>query len=917
MKLVIGNGGLKMKNRILAAFLAVIMILPMMLGVVSAKEVDHYTDTFENEEAKLATMELASTSKNGKIELYCDKKSGELAVKNTENGKIYLSNPYDLSQKGMTKEIIGQYLSQVYLNFATIGLAGETTYYSYKDCVTYDNQLIVTNLMNGVSIQYTLGDGRKELLLPQKIELTKFEELIEQIPEAERKAVTSLYTKYYPLEKDADGNFVIKSQGRRESMIKKYPICETTPIYVINIDAKNLSAWTKAAELIDKYTEYTFDQLHADYEEVKEESDGDKFTMEEQPNFTFTVKYTVDNDGFKAELDAGSMTYNKEKYYVTSVAILPYFGSAERNHKGYNFLPDGSGAIVRYEDIVANNIVDNITGVVYGTDYTLYQISDRNVEKYSMPVFGAANSTKNSGFFAIIEDGDALATISSIHSVYYHSTFSSFSLIATDKYDLADAFSSGTTSSNVIGVKADRVYEGKCAVKYALLDDENASYMGMANYYRDYLVNKGALDKIKAEDITDFTKLFIEVFGSIQVNDKWLTFPVKVHKALTTFEDIKTIQKELSDAGLGNMTFLLKGFNNGGLNAYYPTSIKWQKVLGGNEGFNDLVEYAKTTGFEVTPDIEFMYSRNVKKFGGISYKKDGVRTLDNRYSTKREYIASTQTFERTGGVVISSASFDSIYEKFYASASEFSFTSLAVRTLGSDLNSDFDKEDYYDREASKDNVVNMLANLSGKKEDSANKAYSLVVDSGNSYAIPYASAILGASLDSSRFFIQSEAVPFYGIVYHSSIEFAGNAINMDGDSDYMFLKALENGASLYFTVAMQNTEYLKFDKEYNKYYSVKYSILKDSIIELYKEFNELMKDKQDKYIVEHEFINSKYGYNVIRKADGVSLNNSNVVLVVYEGGNGFLLNYNSFDVVVELDGTTYEIAPFSYAKYSK
>ncbi|MBQ4511278.1 MAG: hypothetical protein II984_11185, partial [Clostridia bacterium] len=133
----------------------------------------------------------------------------------------------------------------------------------------------------------------------------------------------------------------------------------------------------------------------------------------------------------------------------------------------------------------------------------------------------------------------------------------------------------------------------------------------------------------------------------------------------------------------------------------------------------------------------------------------------------------------------------------------------------------------------------------------------------------------------------------------------------------MFLKALENGASLYFTVAMQNTEYLKFDKEYNKYYSVKYSILKDKIISLYKEFNELMKDKQDKYIVEHQFINSEYGYDVVRKEDGVKLNNSNVVLVVYEGGEGFLLNYNSYDVTVTLDGTTYEIPSFGYAKYSK
>lgn len=906
-----------MKKRILSALLAVLMVLPMMFGIVSAKEVDHINDKFYSEEEKLATMELVATSDNGKTELYCDKKSGELAVKNKESGQILLSNPYNANQNGMSVDVVGQYLSQIFLNFVTIGVAGETTYYSYKDCVTYDNQMIITNTDKGVLIQYTLGDGRKELLLPQKIEVAKFEALIEQIPEDQRKTVTELFIKYYPYEKDANGNDVITSEGRKQSMIKKFPICATIPIYVINLEAKNLTKWTKAAEIIAKYTDYTFDKLHADYEIVKEETDGDKFVMEEQPNFTFKVDYSVTNDGLKAEFDAGSLQYNKEKYYVTSVSILPYFGSSNRSEKGYNFLPDGSGAIVRFEDIVANDIVDNITGSLYGTDYALYQISDKNVEKYTMPVFGMVNTDKNKNFFAIIEDGDALASISSIHSAYYHTAYSSFKLITTDKYDLADAFSSGTTSSKLISVKADQIYEGKCTVKYAMLSSENGSYIGMANYYRDYLVQKGILSKFKAEDITDFTKLFIEVFGSIQVDDKVLTFPVKVNKPLTTFEDVKTIYKELTEAGLGNMNFLLKGFNNGGLSSYYPTKIKWQKVLGGSDGFNDLLEYANAQGFTVTPDVEFTYSRFVKKFGGISYKKDGIRTLDNRYSTKREYNAATQTFERTGGVAISSASFGSIYEKFYASINQFSINTLAVRTLGSDLNSDLDKENYYDREASKDNVISMLELLSGKKEGNTNKAYNLIVDSGNSYAIPYASGILGASLDSSRFFIQSEAVPFYGIVYHGSIDFAGNAINMDGDSDYMFLKALENGAALYFTVAMQNTEYLKFDKIYNKYYSVKYSILKDEIVSLYNEFNELMKDKQDKYIVEHEFINAEYGYDVVRKADNVSLNDSSVVLVVYEGGEGFLLNYNSYDVVVNLDGTTYEIAPFGYAKYSK
>ena len=904
-----------MKNRILAALLAVLMIVPMMIGMVSA-DVNHLVDKFENEESKLDTMELVATSENGKIELYCDMVSGELAVKNKDNGQIFLSNPYDVSGHAMSNDIKGQYLSQVFLNFVTIGTSGETTYYSYKDCVTYDDQLKITKTDKGVLVQYTLGDGRKELLLPQKIEVTKFEALLDKMPEDVREDVLELYIKYYPYEKDENGNDVITSERRKQSMIESFPICATTPIYVIDVEAKNLSKWIEISEYFEKYTDYTLDQLHADYEQVKEEADGDKFVMEEQPNFTFKVSYTVDNDGFKAELDAGSMTYNKDKYYVTTVTILPYFAAAKREDKGYNFLPDGSGAIVRYEDIVANKIVDNITGFMYGTDYALYQISDKNVEKYSMPVFGLVNSTKNNGYFAIIEDGDALASITSMHTSYYHMAYSSFKLISTDKYDLADAFSSGTTSSNLISVKADKVYEGKCTVKYALLSNESASYVSMANYYRDYLIAKGTLNKIKAEDITDFTKLFIEVFGSVKVDDKVLTFPVKVHKPLTTFDDVKTIHKELTDAGLGNMTFLLKGFANGGLNSTYPTAVKWQKVLGGKEGLNSLIDYANGADLEIAPDVEFTYSKGIKSFSGFSYKKNGTRTLDNRYSTKREYNASTQTFERTGGVAISSASFALAYEKFYASVSEYQLSSLAVRTLGSDLNSDLDKADYYDREASKNNIVTMLKLLSGNQENNSNKGYNLIVDSGNSYAIPYASAILGASLDSSRFFIESEAIPFYGIVYHGSIEFAGNAINMDGDSDYMFLKALENGASLYFTVAMQNTEYLKFDKEYNKYYSVKYSILKDTIISFYKEYNELMKDKQDKYIVKHEFMNNEYGYDVIRKADGVALNNSSVVLVVYEGGEGFILNYNSYDVVVNFEGKTYEIAPFSYAKYS-
>ena len=39
-----------------------------------------------------------------------------------------------------------------------------------------------------------------------------------------------------------------------------------------------------------------------------------------------------------------------------------------------------------------------------------------------------------------------------------------------------------------------------------------------------------------------------------------------------------------------------------------------------------------------------------------------------------------------------------------------------------------------------------------------------------------------------------------------------------------------------------------------------------------------------------------------------------IVLVEYEGGVKFILNYNSFDVTVELDGETYTLEALSFER---
>ena len=243
---------------------------------------------------------------------------------------------------------------------------------------------------------------------------------------------------------------------------------------------------------------------------------------------------------------------------------------------------------------------------------------------------------------------------------------------------------------------------------------------------------------------------------------------------------------------------------------------------------------------------------------------------------------------------------------------------IAVTTLGYELDSDFNKKDFEFRTETLTNTVNMLAKLSGKVQSST--TYKLLVEKGNAYSYDYVSYITKASLDSSRRRVESEAVPFSGMVLHGSIVFAGNALNMEGDANYTFLKSLENGANLYFTIAYENVEYLKLDWNFNEYYSVSYDLWKDYIIAKYSEYKSVMGSKLNSYIVDHQFLNTSKtdgSYTICRNDTKGAIENSTVVRVEYENGEGFFLNYNAdFAVEITYGGSTYVVEPLSYKTYT-
>lgn len=542
----------------------------------------------------------------------------------------------------------------------------------------------------------------------------------------------------------------------------------------------------------------------------------------------------------------------------------------------YETNPDGSYKLDGGGKVIPVLNEDGTYKVRTNINYTLERGAKKL--KYYMPVY-KAEKTYSTGFFAVVTEGDALTNITSSHGGnqdhIYNSVYCNFNPRPKDSYNLSEAISIG--SNTTYTVVSERKYTGSFRINYIMLTDPDnnatrnpnrtyyeTSYVGMAKAYRDYLNKTGQISRLTAEDVKENIPLFIEVFGATQTDETFLSIPITVDKALTSFDDMKVMIKELKDANVTNLNFRLTGFTNGGMVPTVPTKVKFEKVVGGNSGFKNFLKYAAEEGISVYPEFDFAYMMKTEAFDGFSYRSDAVKTIDNRYITKRAYDAVLQTFTTTGKICISPCVYRDFYEKFnksFMKVLDGNTTNVSLGTLGSDLNSDFDEDEPYNREDAKSFTVEML------KQFTVNNSYGkIMVDSGNAYTIPYASVVLNAPLDSSRYLTASESVPFFGMVYHGYLVFAGEPTNMAGDIHYETLKILENGATLYMMLSYQNVELLKEDEALSKYYAINYDIWKETLLSkydeagnrtqlgLYDKLNDALKGIQLSLINDHRYL---------------------------------------------------------------
>ena len=1089
-----------MKKKFLSMMLALLMAFSAFavfspVSVASAAESTNDETFYVDDEEYVAIVDAALTTsytsaqdkidsdtnmrpaaKYGSYELYVNDYTGEIAFKDVLTGQILLSNPYNVpnytnADAGATRK---QLLSQIELGYTDNGVS--KVFDSYTEAAAR-GQIKVSNSKNGILVEYTLGREDANYLVPGRITEVRMQNEIFSLVfpyTLEREdAITgetivifddpSEYTSDNIMatmyDKTLTDKMALEARNLRliysyyelitpdqladnMDLQKEYGIVNTIgSMYVRKKEVTTARDLAALERIIKEYCpDYTLDELLKDHEETQYVADDAN-----PPLFKLALQYTLTDEGLTIRLPANGIRFDHTTYSLDYISPLQFFGAGNLSNDGYMFYPDGSGAILYYEDLVKKG-AGALTGKVYGIDYAYHVISGKHQESIRVPVFGQVSeetiytpvydeegnpvyvqdengldvpmtqaSTSTTGYLAILEEGDAMASITASWNPNRHnytSIYTTFYPRPKDTYDLSGTISVG--SNTTWTVESSRKYTGSYEMHIYMLSDASkkadleganreyfeASYVGMAAAYSHYLVDvTNVLTPLSASDVKDGNlPLYIEAFGTVPDVQKFLSIPIEVDVPLTTFDDVQKMYDELSANGITNVQFKLTGFANGGMYSTYPAKLKWMKEVGGKSGFNSLLSDARDRGYGVYPEFDFMYINNEKLFDGVSLRTGAARTIDNRYSNKRVYDATFQEFVTYFDICVTPAMVEVYYQRFAKAFAKYDPIGISVSTMGSDLNSDFGKKNPAHREDAKEIISDVLTQIA---EDYNGQ---IMTSGGNAYALQYVQHLLNAAVDSSRFASTSRSVPFVGMVLHGYVNFAGSPINMAGSYDYQVLKAIENGASVYFTLSYDNTDLLKQYEDLSQYYSVNYKIWAGTydeegnlikpgkLFDIYNRINGAIGNLQTIKIVDHTFLIAERvptaeelaedekafvdaltaateaansaaqkaqineyrdlylkgeiaagevidriateeeiqkifeSYGVIDhktesdsrldideyEATKYTLNDGMVVMVTYENGTTFILNYNVDDVTVIIDGISHTVGGYDF-----
>lgn len=774
--------------------------------------------------AEEAVKNMDKVAENEFLELYFDDVETITAVRDKESGALWFSNPVDAELDTFSTSYYQKVLkSQLYVTYID-EKTKVSTMNNYTSSVE-NGQFEVETVENGIKITYFIGDSALMIRLPDVITEERMLTFLNQMSSAEQKKIKRNYTLYSLETLDED---------EKEEMLSKYPVLAGQNLYVLRSGTKDymreeLAGYFEAAG----YTQEDF-ALDAANNAAKEE--------ETKPWFRIPLVYQLDGENLVVTVNPEEIEYNTNGYYLVNIDILRYFG-ASLNEDGYLFVPDGSGALIHFNNGKTNEA--SYSAIVYGQDATMVytswyqsQVDAQNTVK--LPVFGIKD--ENKALFAVIEGGDAYATIKAdVAGKYtgYNDVYASFNYLQYGATSLSDM-----VGAQSYYMYSDAVFEGEYKLRYSFLSGEQADYSGMAACYREYLKETGVLgEKITEQELP----FYAEYIGAIDKPKTFLGIKYDAVEAVTTFAQAKEITGRLKESGVENLNILYSGWMKGGLHGTAVTKPDAEsKLKAGGTSLSKFQDYVNSIGAGLYMTCELQYVYEDALLDGYSSIKYAPRYFDNTVIKINRYGLASRVTEDELANLISPYYVNSITAKLTKGLKKQGVTGVNLSTLSWELFSDMQASSYTDRQmAVRENSAAMQTlQEAGQK---------LIGDNANAYAFGYADELINVPLYSNKYRIIDAEVPFYEMVLHGYVSYAGEAMNLADDYKTALLKSVESGAGLYFKWIYADNAVLK-DTEYDTLYSVNYEVWLEQAVADYTRMNRELGRLSGYEITSHEYV---------------------------------------------------------------
>ena len=556
--------------------------------------------------------------------------------------------------------------------------------------------------------------------------------------------------------------------------------------------ATGVNKINRQSDLIVQYhnTSYVTDQVNSYTGAIKK---GD-FTWELIENgvairyyfpkqgFVIPVQYVLEEDclaasiiseGIEEEVWEDPDTDPEKKQSVMNVALLPFMGAAGSDDEGYLIIPDGSGALIHFNNGRTGAAIYQQD--VYGRDDALtIRKAATTTYDVNMPLFGIVRNGR--ALMAVVENGDYQTQLNAMVNgqlTGYSNAYFAVQYIHME----ANTIMPGSEHSTDVMLPTNTFRDmGNFTVRYYPLAAENATYADVAAAYRAQLGLK--------ESIADAATQQLEMVASIPSIDTFLGVPYESVRVLTSYEQAAQTLRDFAAEGLNDLTLRYTGWSKQSVRGKMVTGLDLDNRLGGKKAFDGLRQAVKETGAEMVLAVDLIdIYEDGNGYWSLFAATDSVNSTAKQVP---EFLQSTG-YQDPEGKPWYLLSPDKVPEAARKLAENLSgqVDGVSLSMLGNTVYSSFGKTGI-SRTSAGMYWQQALETLSGKIQ-------TLSAKTASAYAFPYIEQVDATPCASSRFEVTDMEIPFYQMVTHGAMALYTEPANEDGNVRKALLRAIEYG----------------------------------------------------------------------------------------------------------------------------